>query len=143
MQTSRFLARLIGPVVAVVALGILVNPSGTMALMSQMISDPGLIYFAVILELLGGVALLLVHNVWVADWRVLITLIGWAAVIEATAWILAPLPMQRLYTPMLGAPGFAVVAAVIALLIGGVLIYYGYFDAPARANAGAKKRGRK
>lgn len=146
MQTSRFLARLLGPFIAIVGLGILLNPSGTMTLMSRMISDPGLIYFAVMVELLAGIALLLVHNVWIADWRVLITLTGWLAVIEATAWILAPERMQALYTPMLGSPGFAIAAAVIALIIGAVLLYYGYFEQPARAGAntaGANRRRKK
>ena len=38
----------------------------------------------------AGLAIVLTHNVWVADWPVIITLLGWLAVISGAVRIFAP-----------------------------------------------------
>ena len=49
----------------------------------EFIGSRALIYVAGVLAFMPALALVLAHNVWVADWRVLITLIGWFALITA------------------------------------------------------------
>ena len=43
----------------------------------EFLKSRALIYLAGVLTLIPGLALVLVHNVWAVDWRVLITLFGW------------------------------------------------------------------
>ena len=79
MQTSLFLAKLLGPVLFVTGIGLLANRAGYQAMAKEFLKSRALIYLAGLLALIPGIALVLVHNVWAADWRVLITLFGWLA----------------------------------------------------------------
>ena len=130
MQTSLYLARLIGPVFVVVGLSTLVNPQGYLDMATGIIGDAALLYFSCVLGLLGGIALVLAHNVWVADWRVIITVLGWLSVIESAAWILAPRPLARFFGPMITQPT-PLIGGAVALILGAVLCYFGYFAAPS------------
>lgn len=37
-----------------------------------------------------GVVMVNGHNIWVGDWRVLVTIVSWAVLLESVALILAP-----------------------------------------------------
>ena len=78
MQTSIFLAALIGPVMLVAATGMLLNPASHRAMSLAFLDSPPLIYLSGVLAMIAGLAIVLYHNVWAADWRVIITLFGWA-----------------------------------------------------------------
>ena len=47
-----------------------------------------LLYFAAAAGLIVGVAIVLALNVWTADWRVLITLLGWIGIADSARWLL-------------------------------------------------------
>ena len=139
MQTSLYLARLVGPVFVVVGLSTLVNPQGYLDMATGIIGDAALLYFSCVLGLLGGIALVLAHNVWVADWRVIITVLGWLSVIESAAWILAPRPLARFFGPMITQPT-PLIGGAVALILGAVLCYFGYFAAPASKPSTGRRR---
>jgi hypothetical protein len=139
MNRSLFLARLIGPVLAITGLSMLGNAQNYLDVATGIIGDGALLYFAAVLGLLGGIALVLTHNAWIADWRLIITLLGWVSVIESAAWILAPQVLARLYAPLL-VPAMPLFGGGIALLLGAVLCYFGYFAAPAAKAATAGRR---
>ena len=71
-------------------------------------------------------ALVLAHNVWAADWRILITLLGWLTAIGGAARIVVPQGTQRLGRRVLAHPQGRTIAAVIWLAIGAVLCFFGY-----------------
>ena len=76
MQTSIFIAKLLGPIFVVVGIAILSKPQAFRTLLQEFIESRVLIYLAGVLGLLGGLTLVLTYNLWVLDWRLLITLIG-------------------------------------------------------------------
>ena len=129
MPNSIFLARLLGPPLAVVGVGILLNPASYLAAIVDMLRSPGLLYLAAVLGLLGGVALVLVHNVWDRDWRIIITLLGWITIVDSASWILLPRLVLRFWSPMMATSVLPVVAGGLALLLGAVLCFYGYRSA--------------
>ena len=43
----------------------------------EFLNSHALIYLAGIITLTAGLAIVLTHNVWAADWRILITVLGW------------------------------------------------------------------
>ena len=109
MQTSIFLAQLLGPCFLVVGIGLMLNADGYRAMAREFLKSRPLIYLAGLLAIAPGLAVVLVHNVWTADWRVIITIFGWLGF-----WILDS--RVGLYVP-----------SIITLLLGAVLSYYGYF----------------
>ena len=128
MTTSPYLARLIGPVLAVAGASMLLRPSGYVTIIADMLRSPALLYIACALGLLGGIALVLAHNVWTSDWRVIITLVGWISVLESAVWMLFPTQAERLASPMLSSPLLPLWGGAIVLLVGAVLSYFGYRD---------------
>ncbi len=143
-RVSIFLARLIGPIFVVVAIGVLANGAVYRGLSQEFVRSPALIYLSGLFAMAAGVAVLLNHNVWAADWRVLITLFGWLAAIGGVlitlfGWLAAIGGAQRIIWPQateaavrwfLTNPTSLVVAGIIWLLIGGVLCFYGYRREP-------------
>ena len=130
MKTSLYLARLIGPALALAGLSMLINQQGYLDIATGIMGDAALLYFTVLLGILGGTAVILAHNVWVGDWRVIITLLGWATTIKCAAWLLAPKALARFFGPMI-TPPMPIAGGVISLILGAILCYYGYFAEPS------------
>lgn len=126
MANSHYLARLIGPPLVVIAVSMLLDRTGYVALSQDVIDNPTLIYIAAAIALFPAVALVLAHNVWSADWRVLITLLGWVAVIDCVSWIFAHRQLAAFWSPLLDSEAWPLIGGAVTLLIGAVLCYFGY-----------------
>jgi len=129
-RVSIFLARLIGPIFVVVAIGVLANGAVYRALSQEFVRSPALIYLSGLFAMAAGVAVLLNHNVWAADWRVLITLFGWLAAIGGAQRIIWPQATEAALRWFLTNPTSLVVAGIIWLVIGALLCFYGYRREP-------------
>ena len=90
MATSIFLARLIGPVMALVGVSVLANEAAFRKLAQEFLRSPALIFLSGMILMPAGLAVVLSHNVWVANWTVIITLLGWIAVISGAVRVFAP-----------------------------------------------------
>ena len=77
MQTSVFLARLIGPVMLVIGLAVFANQRAFRDMAEEFLASRALMFLSGLLIMPVGLAIVLTHNIWTADWRVLITLFGW------------------------------------------------------------------
>ena len=87
MDTSIFLARLLGPILVVLAIGLLVRQDSWRAMASDFISSKPLVFHR-IPDAAGGLALVNTHNVWEPGWPLIITIFGWLAVIGGMARML-------------------------------------------------------
>lgn len=85
MQVSVFLARLLGPLLLLPGVGLLVNPREFRTMATEVVGSITLIYLFGLFDFAAGLAIVLVHNVWTVNWRVLITLIGWLLLIRGAA----------------------------------------------------------
>ena len=132
MDKSTYLAKLFGPVLAILGLGLLVRYSSFVAVFQDIVYSPTLIFVLCLLGLLGGIAVILAHNVWERDWRLIITILGWASAIESAVWLIVPHgALQQFVMPLL-TPTFVLVYALFVLLLGAVLSSFGYL-APQQA----------
>jgi hypothetical protein len=126
MTTSIFLAELIGPVCLVIGAALFINGAGLRALLFEFIDSPALIFLSGIFTMTAGLAIVLTHNVWAADWRVVITLIGWLAVIGGAIRIAVPQQTIEFGRIMLTNIYTVPVVMGIYLVIGALLTYFGY-----------------
>ena len=127
MQTSIFLAQFIGPVLLTGAISLFVNGERQGAMAREFLESPPLIYLSGILVMTAGLAIVLYHNVWALDWRVLITLFGWMALIGGAFRILFFDAVEKIGEKMLDKPWGLTIGGVVWLVIAVVLIYFGYF----------------
>jgi len=126
MARSVYLARLIGPPLVIIALGMLIDQGGFMELSRNFMADPALIYVASAAGLFVGLAIVLAHNVWTPDWRVLITLLGWVSMLDSASWMLARRQITDVWRPLLDSTLWPQAGGAITLLLGAILVYFGY-----------------
>jgi hypothetical protein len=126
MATSVFLARLIGPVALVAAISLFMNTAAYRAMAQEFMRSPALIYLSGLLTMTAGMAIVLSHNVWVANWPVLITIFGWLAVIGGAVRIALPDQTRKVGETMLGKPMAMQIGGAIWLAIGALLCFFGY-----------------
>jgi hypothetical protein len=126
MATSVFLAKLIGPVLLVASIGLFLNMAGYGAMAQEFLRSPALIYLAGILTMTAGLAIVLAHNVWVANWPVLITILGWLGVIGGAARIALPEQTRKVGDTMLRNDRTLQIGGAVWLAIGALLCFFGY-----------------
>lgn len=126
MQPVVFIARLIGPLFVVLGVGILLNQKLYADMIGQAVLVPVVIYLFGVMALLAGLAILNVHRAWTADWRVLITILGWLLVIAGIVRIALPgIAASLALTLYTGTAAMAIVG-IIVLVVGGYLTFEGY-----------------
>jgi hypothetical protein len=126
MQASMFLAQLLAPMFVVLGVALLVKRQMFEKILAEFIGSPTMLYLAGFFGLLGGMALVLTHNVWVLDWRLILTLLSWLTIVRALITIFKPQWIVTAGTAILAHRGFFVGAAVTNLIVGVVLGYFGY-----------------
>jgi len=146
MERSHFLAKLIGPVCIVGGLGMLFNTTTYRAMFESALHDHMLIYLSGVIALTIGLAIVVLHNDWKWHWPVIVTVFGWLAVLGGVVRMLVPQLVETYGLSLLGTPNFFIIDGGIAVLLGVLLSYFGYFDAPqlnASARRGLSPRRRK
>jgi uncharacterized membrane protein len=126
MATSVFLARLIGPVMLAVGIGIFVNGQVYRMLADEFLRSRALIYLSGLLTMTAGMAVILTHNQWVANWPVLITVLGWLAAIGGAVRIVAAQGTERVGRAMLKHRHGLTIAGAVWLAAGAILCFFGY-----------------
>jgi uncharacterized membrane protein len=126
MTASIFLARLLGPAFILLAIVLFTDRKRLLDILRELVASPLWIYFAGFLGLFGGLALVLTHNLWTADWRVIITLIAWITLIRAVVTFLWPNAIIVIAHRIAAQPIVLTGAAGLNLLIGLALSYFGY-----------------
>ena len=126
MGTSIFLAKLIGPVCLVIGLALLINGAAFRTLAKEFLNSPPLMFLSGVITLPAGLAIVLTHNVWAGDWRILITILGWLAIVSGAARMLAPQRAAAVGRTMLANPSTLHISTGVYLLIGALLCFFGY-----------------
>lgn len=127
MDVSQFIAQLLGPVYLAVGVGGFVNREQYM----QFVKDFR-ITFAVQLAsgaiaLLIGVLMIKFHSVWSLDWRGVITLFGWVALLKGIMLLVLPAKVgQGLADQIIQRPQVVNVMFGFCVLLGLAFGYFGY-----------------
>jgi hypothetical protein len=126
MQTSIFLARLLGPLLLVVGAGILINPRAVRTMAIEVVGSLTLVYLFGLIDFAAGLAIVLTHNVWIASWPLLITLIGWLMLIRGAVRILIPETIMGYARKFVRNKQLYPVSGGVLVVLGLVLCYFGY-----------------
>lgn len=117
---------MLGPILLLPGLGLLFNPRGFRTIAAEVVGSLALLYLFGVLDFATGLAIVLAHNVWTANWRVLITLIGWWMLLRGTARILIPDTIMGYAAKLVDKKQFYPVSGIILVILGLVLCYFGY-----------------
>ena len=126
MEPAGFIARLTGPLLVVIGVGVLLNEANYAAIITEAAHSPTLIYLSGLLTLPLGLAILNVYRAWTADWRVIVTILGWLLAIGGVIRIVLPQFTATLATALYSTSAGLTVFAVVMLVLGGYLSFEGY-----------------
>ena len=126
VQASIFLARLLGPLLLILGISILVNARAFEAMGRELVGSVTLVCLFGFMDLAAGLAIVLTHNVWVANWRVLITLIGWLLLIRGAIRVLLTEKAMAVGRKVVASRQTYSISAGALVILGLVLCYFGY-----------------
>ena len=127
MDTSYLLARIIGPYMLIAGIGLFVNRSYYLRLLEQLREQSLLLLSMGAFTLILGLLMIQFHNIWSLDWRLLITIISWIAVIKGAAAMIIPDAMMKFANSFASNDKLLTVQATLAILFGAFMSYMGYF----------------
>lgn len=123
MDVSVFLAWLIGPTLVLIGLAILLRREYYRDMVERFFDDPQDYFFSGVGFLVIGLAIVVSHNIWVGDWRVIITVIGWASLIQGAVRILFPQFGRHLFAFAFKSHSYLVLPGVFMVAFGLWLIW--------------------
>ena len=90
MEHSIFLAKVLGLYLLIVPAAVLLNRKQFAELAKEFVANPAIVFLSGLLALILGLLMVVSHNVWTADWRAVITFIGWLTLAKGVVRILFP-----------------------------------------------------
>jgi hypothetical protein len=123
MLLSIQLARIFSIYFLVVGISMLINRSFFRAAMKEMVSNNVAMLIIASTTLILGIVLVTLHNVWVNDWRVAITLICWVVLFSGVIRTVFPTFVQGMARQLTFKNGYFLLASIVCLVLG---VFYGY-----------------
>jgi len=127
MDTSIMLAKFISPFIILIGVGMFCNINKYRQIAEDFQKNSALIYLTGLITFIMGLAILLFHNIWVADWRVIITVFGWLAFIKGALLIILPHTLIKMTNVYVKNIRLVVIPWIIMLAIGIFLLVKGYY----------------
>ena len=123
---SKTIGGLVGPTLVAIAIAMLFNVGSMPLIAAQVARDPALILLSGILLLVAGIAMVRAHNVWSRDWTVLVTILGWLALLGGLARMFFPIRLAGIAAQAGTSRALLIGSAIILLLLGAFLSYKAY-----------------
>jgi uncharacterized membrane protein HdeD (DUF308 family) len=123
MATTKMIAGLVGPTLLAIGLAMLINAGRFPEMAKQIGNDPGLIFVSGVLLLVAGLAIVRVHNFWSGGWRVVVTVLGWLALIGGILRMFLPFWAASIASTLGQSSTPVITGALVFLLVGGFLSY--------------------
>ena len=124
LTAAEIIARVIGPIYVIVALGMLLNTAAYRRMVMAFFENAGLAYLGGFMALAFGLLILAFHYDWSSFFAGLITLLAWLAILEGAVLLIAPKCLERIFAPLadstMAMRVFGIVAAILGLYLSGM-----------------------
>ena len=128
MDSSILLARLMGPYIILIGVSLIFNQKIFLQIMEDFPKNPSLVFITGLLTFVAGLATVLFHNIWVWDWRIIITIFGWLVLIKGLLLVVLPGSVGKTTKIYAGNPKLVMIPWGIMILIGIFCTIKGYFS---------------
>ncbi len=109
-----------------VGIGILINPGFYKKLFEDFIENAAVLYLGGITALVVGYLILAFHNTWTKDISVIITIVGWLALIKGILILIRPKIMIALSKAMVQKEGILKIEAIAVIILGLAFAFLGF-----------------
>jgi hypothetical protein len=135
---TRFLARLLGLWMVLTVVGLLAEKQAMISMLDAFFADAALMWITGVFTFLLGLAVVLAHNRWSGGAAtIIVTVYGWIALIKGLMFVWLPAPLEIAFYRTLQLDRFYYEYLVLALVVGGYLIYAGFKPEAAASTSGA------
>ncbi|MCX6723942.1 MAG: hypothetical protein NT155_02060 [Candidatus Staskawiczbacteria bacterium] len=124
MALSNYLAELWGISIAVISLVFLIKEKHLKRLFALMENEDNLLLCG-LASLVIGFSMVLSHNIWVKNWQVIVTIIGWISLLKGLSILFIP-ELVKKWTKKLETSPFLPFALLITIFIGLAITYLGF-----------------
>jgi hypothetical protein len=128
MDNSIFLAKAVGLYLVILSVGMIFDAARFRPLILEIIDNPPLLFLSGFIALILGIVLVLSHNLWVMDWRVLITLVAWSALIKGIVRVVFPQMAIDLSRKWVKNDMPYYISGGLCLVLGIFLLYHGFMS---------------
>ncbi len=125
MQTSIFLAQFFAIYFLIISIPLLFCTDSFRHRAKAYMKDDAAMLLGGIIALILGVVLILIHSIWVYDWRLLVTLLVWLTFIKGIVHVVCPKIAQHMMEQMSNLLAYRISGA-ICLLLAIFLGYHGF-----------------
>jgi hypothetical protein len=101
----------------------LVNHNRFPDMIGQLAQNRGVIFLSGILSLLGGLAIVRVHNVWTGGWRVILTFLGRLAIVSGLFHMWFPHMAAPVAETFAGTSNAIIIGGLLFVVLGAFLTY--------------------
>lgn len=126
MNISKFLAKSLGIYLIIVCFAFFIDKQRFIHITQSLVSNEPLMFVTGFFTLILGILMIIGHQIWQFNWRLIITLIGWLIFIKGAFILLYPPYMQTLTAYFARNDIFANITLGIDLILGLILCYYGF-----------------
>lgn len=127
MEISSLIAKIIGLVYLSFGVGLLFNPSFYKKEIPKLLENTAFLIFGGFMAIIFGVLIIENHNYWVKNWTVIITIIGWIAILKGIILLAFP-KTTSIYKPLFNSQILHKLLGPLVLIFGLVFTYFGYFS---------------
>ncbi|MDD5618767.1 MAG: hypothetical protein PHG69_06725 [Candidatus Omnitrophica bacterium] len=127
MGLSVFIAKIIGPCYLILSIGMMANRKFYQKVMEDFYKNATLVFFGGLLALVVGLLIVLSHNVWAANWTVIITIFGWGGLIKGAWLIVFPNSIPKVMRVYKKNKNLLMMHSAVVFILGAVLTIFGYF----------------
>lgn len=125
MQLSKLIARMASVIYLSASLGAFFSSDYYRKIVDDLFGNSALIYVTGFITVIVGLLIVTYHNTWAKSWIVLITILGWLAIMKGICLIAFPQFVHTLSERMLTDLG-AKIFPYAALCLGLLFAYFGF-----------------
>lgn len=126
MEITIFLAKLWGPVIFAVGIGIFVNQGYYVKIYRDLEKNTLAAFVFGMIAMTVGIAHILFHNVWGSWLEGIVSFLGWATLAKGTVFIIAPKFVDKA-GDFYANKNLVIFAGILTMALGGFLSWVAYF----------------
>ena len=109
-----------------IGIGMLINPDFYKNMFTDFVGNTGVLYIGGMMALVVGLLIVMFHNTWTKDFSVIITVIGWLALIKGIVILILPKTMVSLAKSIVNSSNFMKVEAILVIIVGIFFSFLGF-----------------
>ncbi|MFA6552424.1 MAG: hypothetical protein WCT19_02895 [Candidatus Paceibacterota bacterium] len=127
MITTLFLAKLMGAFSIIAGLSMMLRNKMVMSIFDEMSGNRALVYVLGVIELVGGLIIVLNHNIWTGKtFTLVISVLGWMLLLEGVLYVFVSQKTSHKIFKWLHRSDVYYVFALAYVVLGAYLAYYGF-----------------